>query len=111
MTDTGLPNQHQGGSEAELREKRERREWDKARLTSKPPEELAPWEQQRLTDIEWEEEWERREQQRLEREESERSRLTRKSASLSAGRLHSAALREDGTIVCWDRELAPSALA
>ena len=56
-------------SEAELRQQRERREWDKARLADKSPEELTPWEQQRLAEIEWEEEWERRELVRREREE------------------------------------------
>ena len=58
-----------GSSEADLREQRERREWDKARLADKRPEELTPWEQQRLADIEWEEEWEQRELVRREREE------------------------------------------
>ena len=53
-------------SEAELRQQRERREWDKARLGGKSPGELTPWEQQRLAEIEWEEEWERRESERRE---------------------------------------------
>ena len=55
-----------GSSEAKPRA---RREWDKARLAGKRPEELTPLEQQRLADIEWEEEWERRELVRREREE------------------------------------------
>jgi len=58
-----------GSTEADLREQRERREWDKARLAGKRPEELTLLEQQRLADIEWEEEWERRELARREREE------------------------------------------
>ena len=53
-------------SEAELREQRERREWDKSRLAGKSPEELTPWEQERLAEIEWEEEWELREAERQE---------------------------------------------
>ena len=53
---------------SDLREQRERREWDKARLAEKSPDELTPWEQQRLGEIEWEEEWERRELMRSERE-------------------------------------------
>ena len=56
-------------SASDLREQRERREWDKARLAGKPPEELTQWEQQRLAEIEWEEEWERRELVRNERGE------------------------------------------
>lgn len=56
-------------SASDLREQRERREWDKARLAGKPSEDLTPWEQQRLAEIEWEEEWERRELVRSEREE------------------------------------------
>ena len=56
-------------SASDLREQRERREWDKARLAGKPSEDLTPWEQQRLGEIEWEEEWERRELVRSEREE------------------------------------------
>ena len=55
-------------SDAELREQRERRDWDKTRLAGKSLEELTPWEQQRLAEIEWEEEWERRELVRRERE-------------------------------------------
>ena len=55
-------------SEADRRKERERREWDKARLAEKSPGELTPWEQQRLDEIEWEEEWERRELVRSERE-------------------------------------------
>lgn len=55
--------------EAELQQQRERREWDKVRLAGKLPEELTSWEQQRLAEIEWEEEWERRELVRREREE------------------------------------------
>ena len=65
---------------SDLREQHERREWDKARLAEKSPDELTPWEQQRLNEIEWEEEWERREQERLaqlEREERERERRER----------------------------------
>ena len=67
----GLSSDEPGGgsAEADLREQRERREWDKARLAGKRPEELTPLEQQRLADIEWEEEWERREFVRREREE------------------------------------------
>lgn len=53
---------------SDLREQRERREWDKERLAGKSPEELTQWEQQRLNEIEWEEEWERRELVRSERE-------------------------------------------
>ena len=50
----------------DFREQRERREWDKQRLANKPPDSLMMWEQQRLAEIEWEEEWERREQEREE---------------------------------------------
>ena len=53
-----------GVSEAELREQRERREWDKKRLRGKSLEDLTSWDQQRLEEIEWEEEQERRELER-----------------------------------------------
>ena len=56
-------------SGAALRKQREQREWYKDRLAGKSPEELTPWEQERLAEIEWEEEWERRELVRSEREE------------------------------------------
>ena len=56
-------------SASDLREQRERREWDKARLAKKSPDELTQWEQERLADIAWQEEWERRELVRNEREE------------------------------------------
>ena len=59
----------QATPEADLREQRERREWDKARLAEKVPDELTPWEQQRRAEIEWEEEWERRELIRAEQDE------------------------------------------
>lgn len=56
-------------TEDDLREQRERREWDKERLATKPTESLTAWEQQRLAEIEWEEEWDRRELLRRESEE------------------------------------------
>ena len=59
---TGAP----AATEDDSRKQRERREWDKQRLANKPTELLTMWEQQRLVDIEWEEEWERREQERAE---------------------------------------------
>ena len=63
-----------GSSEARSRKERERREWDKARLAGKSPEELTPWDQERLANIEWEEEWEQREQERLAQLEREQQR-------------------------------------
>ena len=56
------------------REERARREWDRKRLSVKPPEELTAQERERLNDYEWQEEWERLEQ---ERERQERERLER----------------------------------
>ena len=53
----------------DLREQRERREWERARLSEKSPGEQTPWEQQRLAELEWQEEWDRRELVRRERKE------------------------------------------
>ena len=82
-------------SEAELRKQHERREWDKARLARKRSGELTPWEQERLADIQWEEEWELRERLKIRRSELPRPGI------LSAGSFHTVALRKDGTVVCW----------
>ena len=104
-------------SEADLQKERARREWDKERLSAKPDEELTPLERQRLDDIAWEEEWERREQEHQERERRERERLERAQQErelrerkrriqelggrLSAGGYHSIGLSENRTIVGW----------
>ena len=58
--------------ETDLQKERARREWDKERLTAKPPEDLTALERQRLDDIAWEEEWERREQKQMEQERERR---------------------------------------
>ena len=50
-----VPTSSNTTSDVDQQEQRERREWDKARLAGKPSEELTPWEQQRLSEIEWEE--------------------------------------------------------
>lgn len=65
-------------ADAELRKQQARRDWDKKRLMDKSFEELAPWEQQRLVDIESEEEWEQQEAARQEQEWGERERRERK---------------------------------
>ena len=78
--------------ETDSQKERARREWDKERLTAKPPEDLTALERQRLDDIAWEEEWERRERQHRARELVGR---------LSAGSLYSLGLREDGIVVGW----------
>ena len=54
-------------SEADLRE---RRDWEKRHLAGKSPEDLTPWEQERLAEIELDEKWEEeRERRELERGE------------------------------------------
>ncbi len=72
--------------EADLQKERARREWDKER--------------QRLNDIAWEEEWERRERERLDRKGRER-RALELGGKLSAGGFHSLGLCEDDTVVSW----------
>ena len=52
--------------DADPRKEAERREWDKQRITAKPAQARTPLEQQRLADIEFEEDWEHRELQKRE---------------------------------------------
>ena len=88
-------------SGVELRKQRAQREWYKDRLAGKSPEELTPWEQERLAEIEWEEEWERselvreeHEQQKRERRERERQTQEReREAELKAEKRQSEAAR------------------
>ena len=53
-------------SSAGEEKRRARHKWDKTRLANRPTAALTPWEQERLAEIEWEEEWERRKLQERE---------------------------------------------
>ena len=114
-----IPSLSSTAAEADLqkeREERARREWDRERLSAKPPEELTPQERERLNDYEWQEYWGRQEEERLEQERKERQlRAQELGGRLSAGGGlfkeeaaeaitfggHSLGLREDGTVVGW----------
>ena len=65
--------------------RRARHKWDKTRLANRPTAALTPWEQERLAEIEWEEEWERRKLQKQQREKQELSEIARIGGDL--GRL------------------------
>ena len=73
---------------------RERREWERARLSEKSLDERTRWEQERLADFEWEAERERR-------AERKKTITSRGRARLSIGSAHGVGLREDGRVVCW----------
>ena len=106
-----IPSLSSTAAEADLqkeREERARREWDRERLSAKPPEELTPQERERLNDYEWQEYWGRQEEERLEQERKERQLRTQElGGRLSAGgapeleEAHSLGQREDRTVVGW----------
>ena len=93
-----IPSFSSAAAELDLqkeREERARREWDKERLSAKPPEDLTPQERERLNDYEWKEYWDRQEQERRERQR----RIHELGGRLSAGQFHSLGLCDDGAVV------------